>query len=122
MNEEDVGRAINDCIKAGIKREALYIVSKLWHDDKNRVAEATDECLKRLGLDYLDLWIIHWMRADVDWESEEWTIKSPPHYLVWKDMEKLVKAGKVRSIGVSNCTIPMLFDVLAGAEIRPVYN
>ena len=77
-NEEDVGRAIRECIESGIKREDLYIVSKLWHDDKNRVAEATDECLKRLGLDYLDLWIIHWMRVDVDWESPEQTIKSPP--------------------------------------------
>jgi len=121
-NEEDVGRAINECIAAGIKREDLYIVSKLWHDDKHRVAEATDECLKRLGLDYLDLWIVHWMRPWVDWESPEKTIKSPPHYLIWKDMEKLVKNGKVRSIGVSNCTIPMLYDVLAGCEIKPVYN
>ena len=121
-NEEDVGRAINECIAAGIKREDLYIVSKLWHDDKNRVAEATDECLKRLGLEYLDLWIIHWMRPHVDWESPEKIIKSPPHYLIWKEMEKVVKSGKVKSIGVSNCTIPMLYDLLAGCEIRPVYN
>lgn len=119
-NEEDVGRAIKDCIDAGIKREDLYIVSKLWHNDKNRVAEATDDCLKRLGLDYLDLWIIHWMRPDIDSSTKK--ILSPPHYLVWKEMEKLVKNGKVRSIGVSNCTIPMLYDLLAGAEIKPVYN
>ena len=121
-NEEDVGRAINDCIKAGIKREDLYIVSKLWHDDKNRVAEATDDCLKRLGLEYLDLWIIHWMRAHIDWTSPEQKILSRPHYLIWKDMEALVKNGKVRSIGVSNCTVPVLYDLLAGAEIKPVYN
>jgi diketogulonate reductase-like aldo/keto reductase len=121
-NEPDVGRAINECIAAGIKREDLYIVSKLWHDDKNRVLEAVDECLARLNLDYLDLWIIHWPRVDVDFESPEKTIKSPPNYLVWKEMEKAVKSGKVRSIGMSNCGIAMLYDTLAGAEIRPVYN
>ena len=121
-NEPDVGRAINECIAAGVKREDLYIVSKLWHDDKARVAEATEECLQRLGLDYLDLWIIHWMRPHVDWESPDKTIKNPPHYLIWKEMEKLVKNGKVRSIGVSNCPVPMLYDLLAGCEIRPVYN
>ena len=122
-NEEEVGRAINDCIKAGIKREDLYIVSKLWHDDKNRVAEATDECLKRLGLDYLDLWMLHWShRPLLDMDTPEMKILSRPHYLIWKDMEKLVKDGKVKSIGVSNCTIPCLYDLLAGAEIYPIYN
>jgi diketogulonate reductase-like aldo/keto reductase len=121
-NEPDVGRAINECIAAGIKREDLYIVSKLWVDDKARVAEATDECLQRLGLEYLDLWIIHWPNAHVDWDSPDKKILSPPHYIVWKEMEKLVKNGKVRSIGLSNATIPMFYDILAGAEIRPVYN
>lgn len=120
-NEEEVGRAINDCIAAGIKREDLYLVSKLWHNDKGRVAEAYDECLKRLNVEYLDLFMIHWTGLpDVDWAEKK--IKSPPLYLIWKEMEKLVKTGKCKSIGLSNATIPILFDILAGAEIKPVYN
>lgn len=120
-NEEEVGRAINDCIAAGIKREDLYIVSKLWHTDKGRVAEAYDECLKRLNLEYLDLWILHWTTLpDVDWTEKK--IRSPPLYLIWKEMEKLVKTGKCKSIGVSNATVHVLLDIIAGAEIKPVYN
>lgn len=121
-NEQDVGRAIKECIDAGIKREDLYIVSKLWVDDNNRVLEAVDECLQRLGLDYLDLWIIHWPRPHIDYSTPEKKLLSRPYYFIWKDMEKAVKNGKVRSIGVSNCTVPMLYDILAGAEIKPVYN
>ena len=120
LNEQDVGRAINECIAAGVKREDLFIASKLWHDDKHRTIEAADDCLKRLGLEYLDLWMIHWFTPCVDWKTMKF--KSPPTYLVWKQMEQLVKTGKVKSIGVSNCTVPMLFDLVAGAEIRPVYN
>ena len=62
------------------------------------------------------------MRADVDWKSKDWKIRSPPHHKVWADMEKLVKKGKIRSIGVSNCSIPMLYDLLAGCTIKPAVN
>ena len=62
------------------------------------------------------------MRADVDWEDPNWKILSPPHHIVWENMEKLVEKGLTKSIGVSNCTIPMLFDLLAGCKIRPAIN
>ena len=62
------------------------------------------------------------MRADVDWESPDWKIRSPPHHVVWAEMEKLVEKGKIRSIGVSNCSIVMLYDILAGCKIKPAVN
>lgn len=62
------------------------------------------------------------MSADVDWESEDWKILTPPHHVVWAGMEALVGKGLTKSIGVSNCTIPTLFDLLAGCKIRPVIN
>ena len=105
-NEEEVGEALEAVFEAGFKREDLFITGKLWHKEKNDVEAAVDACLKRLGLEYLDLYLIHWMRAD--WDPETFEIKSPPHYLVWKNMEEMVKKGKTKSIGVSNCTIPML--------------
>ena len=58
----------------------------------------------------------------MDFESDDYRITSPPYHVIWKQMESLVKKGLVKSIGVSNCTIPMMIDLLAYAEIKPVLN
>ena len=89
-NEEIVGEAIQEVIAKGIKREELYITTKLWHTDKNDVEGALKTSLQKLKLDYVDLYLVHWMRMDIDWESENWEIKSPPLHVVWANMEKLV--------------------------------
>ena len=121
-NEAAIGEALQVCFAAGIKRKDLYITTKLWHDDKNNPEKAIKASLKRLQLDYVDLYLIHWMRADIDWKPAKLKILTPPHHQVWKTMEGLVKKGLTKSIGVSNCTIPMLFDLLAGCKIKPVVN
>ena len=121
-NEEAIGEALQECFAAGIKREDLFITTKLWHTDKNDIEGAMKRSLAKLKLDYVDLYLIHWMRAWVDWESEDWTIKSPPNHVVWAGMEDLVAKGLTKSIGVSNCTMPVLFDLLSCCKIRPAVN
>ena len=120
-NEEKVGEAIQECLAAGIKREELFITTKLWHTDKSDVEGAIKTSLAKLKLDYVDLYLIHWMRPEIDWENGA-EIKTPPHHVVWSNMEKLVEKGLAKNIGVSNCTIPMLYDLLAGCKIRPAVN
>ena len=90
-NEEAVGRAVNDAIKAGdVSREDLFITTKLWNDDQERVAEAHAESLKRLGLDYVDLYLIHWPCPQYG-----------KYASAFADMLKLRGAG-AKSVGVCN--------------------
>jgi len=73
--------------------------------------------LNDLGLDYLDLYLINYMRPDWDWDANE--TKSPATHEVWADMESGVRQGMIKSIGVSNCPVSMLWDMLCYAEIKP---
>jgi len=106
-NEESVGEGIRTC---GIPRDQLFITSKLWNDDmrKGREREAFEESLKRLGTDYLDLYLIHW---PVD-----------EHVKAWKVLEELYEAGKVRAIGVSNYHKQHIDAVKEVAKILPMVN
>lgn len=107
-NEEAVGKAIKD---SGIPREEIFLTTKLWNDDQRsgKVQEAIDASLKRLSLDYIDLYLVHW--------------PVPKTYIsVWKKMEEVYKSGKVKSIGVSNYNPHHLDDLLKEAEIVPVVN
>ena len=107
---------------AGVKRKDLFVTSKLWRDDYNNVEGACRTSLRKLKLDYLDCYMIHWMLLPIDHEKKEWRVTSPPFHVIWQKMENLVKKGLVKSIAVSNCTIPMLINLLAGCKIRPVIN
>ena len=107
-NEEGVGRGIRRAIKDGIcKREEIVVTTKMWTSDFSNGDAAVDASLKRLGLDYIDLMILHHSqpRNDVD---------------AYKAMERAVKAGKLRSIGLSNYYEPDDFDRLVKAtSIKP---
>jgi len=82
-NEAEVGEAIAECVAAGVPREEIYVTTKLWHDDYHDVEAACRESLRKLKLDYIDLYLVHWMRPCINWESPNWDITSPPHHVIW---------------------------------------
>ena len=104
QNERGVGAAIKE---SGISREEIWITTKLWPSEygEGKTAEAIDKMLGRLDTDYIDLLLLHQQFGD---------------YLgAWKDMEKAVKAGKVRSIGISNFESERLEEICEAATIKP---
>lgn len=109
-NELGVGRAI---AASGIAREELYVTTKLWNSDQGSQStiDALDLSLEKLGLDHVDLHLIHWPRPDLDLYLESWL-----------SMEQLKADGKTTSIGVSNFQIPHLERVLGGSSTVPVVN
>ncbi|KAI9293162.1 alcohol dehydrogenase NADP+-dependent [Neoconidiobolus thromboides FSU 785] len=120
--EEHIGEAIK---QSGVKREELFITSKLWSTDliPERVVPALQKTLKNLGTDYLDLYLIHFPYAFKHPQS------TPPEVIkdfdimsTWHELEKLVKSGKVRSIGVSNFSIKKLDYLLSHCTIKPAVN
>ncbi|PUU67504.1 2,5-diketo-D-gluconic acid reductase [Flavobacterium sp. WLB] len=106
-NEEAVGKGIK---QSGINRKELFVTSKLWVDDAGyeNAKKGFEETLTKLGLDYLDLYLIHRPRGDVKGS--------------WKAMEELYKAGKIRAIGISNFDSNQLADLLSYAQVKPVIN
>lgn len=113
-NEEKVGQGIKEGLEAtGLNREDLFITTKLWMTDYGRenVQSAYEASLKRLGLDYVDLYLIHWPGQDKDLITE-----------TWKAMEDLYNEGKIKNIGVSNFHVHHLEELLQEASIKPVIN
>ncbi|WP_413366548.1 aldo/keto reductase [Lysinibacillus sp. 3P01SB] len=111
-NEEGVGQAIHEALKeTNISREDLFITSKVWNSDLGyeSTLAAYETSLKKLGLDYLDLYLIHW---PVEGKYKE----------AWRALETLYKEGKVKAIGVSNFQVHHLEDLLKDAEIKPMIN
>lgn len=107
FNEEAVGRAIKN---SGINRNELFITTKLWINDAGYESTkiAFDKSLEKLGLDYLDLYLIHQPYGDV--------------YGAWRAMEELYKEGKVRAIGVSNFQPDRLMDLIVHNTVVPAVN
>ncbi|WP_322907349.1 aldo/keto reductase [Paenibacillus campi] len=107
-NEESVGKAIRE---SDIPREQLFITSKLWNADQgyDSTLAAFDATMDKLGLDVLDLYLIHWPVKGKYKDS-------------WRAMEKLYKDGRIRAIGVSNFQPHHLDDLLADAEVTPAVN
>lgn len=106
-NEESVGSGIK---KSGVSREELFITSKVWVDDSGyeKTMDAFQISLDKLGLDYLDLYLIHRPRGDVKGS--------------WKAMEDLYKDRKIRAIGVSNFETNHLENLMSYAKIKPAVN
>ncbi|TDD10581.1 aldo/keto reductase [Saccharopolyspora terrae] len=109
-NEEGVGKAIAD---SGVKREDLFVTTKLWNDDQgyDSTLKAFDDSLSRLGLDYVDLYLIHW------------PVPSQDAYVdTWKAFEKIYNSGRAKAIGVSNFQIPHLQRLFDETSIVPALN
>jgi len=131
-NEQLIGESIQVIMQGGIRREELWITSKLWNDKhaEQDVIPACMQSLEDLGLDYLDLYLIHWPFPNyhapgVDVTSRDANAQPYIHenYMkTWRQMEKLVEMGLVRHIGTSNMTIPKLKLLLRDARIRPACN
>jgi diketogulonate reductase-like aldo/keto reductase len=107
-NETDVGGAVEE---SGLAREEVFITTKVWNNDHgyDRTLKAFQKSQKALGLDYVDLYLIHWPGGGLRKET-------------WKAMESLLSDGKCRAIGVSNYMIPHLNETMAYAEILPAVN
>jgi methylglyoxal/glyoxal reductase len=111
-NESGVGQGIREGLQqAGIPREALFVTSKVWNADLGyeETLAAYETSLNKLGLDYLDLYLIHWPVAGKYKEA-------------WRALETLYRAGKVKAIGVSNFQVHHLQNLMADAEIVPMVN
>jgi diketogulonate reductase-like aldo/keto reductase len=130
FNEKEVGAAYGEVFKT-IPRESVFITSKLWNT-KHRAEDVEAACrqtLADLGLEYLDLYLMHWGIAfqsgdnpkPVDGNGHA-IIENIPVKETWRAMEKLVELKLVKSIGVANFTRPMLDSLLSYAEIKPVVN
>jgi diketogulonate reductase-like aldo/keto reductase len=129
-NEAEIGAALEDILSSGmVRREDLWITSKVWNDMHGRgdVLLSCAQTLRDLGLDYLDLFLIHWPfpnhhapGCDVSARGHAAQPYIHENYMrTWRQMERLVKAGLVRHIGVSNMTEPKLRLLLRDAEIMP---
>lgn len=107
FNEEAVGSAIKKC---GVPREELFITTKLWIQDAGyeNAKKAFETSLKKLGLDYLDLYLIHQPFSD--------------YYGSWRAMEELYNEGKIRAIGVCNFYPERLADLCVNAKVVPMVN
>ncbi len=107
QNEADVGAALRE---SGVPRERVFITTKLWNSDHgyDRTLRACDQSLARLGLEQLDLYLVHW--------------PAPGRRDTWRAMERLLADGKVRAIGVSNYTIRHLEELLADCQVAPAVN
>lgn len=131
-NEDCIGKSLKDVMNRGLKREELWITSKLWNDKhaEKDVIPSCEKSLRDLQFDYLDLYLIHWPFPNfhakgVDVSSRDPNAKPYIHenYMkTWRQLEKLVRMGLVKHIGTSNMTIPKLKLLLRDAEIKPVSN
>ncbi len=128
-NEREVGEVLQAGVAGGIARNDLFVTTKLWNTNHRpeRVGPAFDASLKRLGLDYLDLYLIHTPFAfqpgdEQDPRDKDGNIlydRGVTLAETWQAMEKLVDGGKCRAIGLSDITLDRLAPVYASARIKP---
>lgn len=107
-NEEGVGAAI---ASSGIPRDELFVTTKLWNDRQTDAEAAFDESLGKLGIDYVDLYLIHWPTPQKDTFVQAWT-----------SLEKIYASGRAKAIGVSNFLVPHLEKLLANTDVVPAVN
>jgi alcohol dehydrogenase (NADP+) len=131
-NEHLIGRSLRAILRSGVRREDLWVTSKLWNDrhGERDVIPSCEKSLRDLQLDYLDLYLVHWPFPNFHPPGCDVTARSADarpyvhesYVKTWRQMESLVERGLARHIGTSNMTIPKLELVLRDARVRPAAN
>lgn len=130
-NEAEIGAALQQAFRAGVvNREAIWVTSKLWNDchEPEQVRPALLRSLQNLGLEQLDLYLIHWPVAHrhgvlmAEQAADQIPLEQLPLHHTWAAMEALVDEGLVRQIGVSNCSAAKIVALLPQVRHRPVVN
>lgn len=131
-NEAQVGASIRQVLASGISREELWITSKVWNDmhGSGNVIQSCKQSLKDLGLEYLNLYLVHWPFPNFHPKGCSGDYHNPDakpyiheaYMTTWAQMEQLVKEGLVRNIGTSNMTIPKMQLLLRDCKVKPVVN
>jgi alcohol dehydrogenase (NADP+) len=130
-NEKEIGAALAEVFAEGIvKREELWITSKVWNDKHDAVVESCKQSLADLQLDYLDLYLVHWPFPNYHAPKCDVTARQPNSvpYIhenfmkTWGQMESLVDSGLAKNIGTSNVTIAKMKLILRDCKIKPVLN
>jgi diketogulonate reductase-like aldo/keto reductase len=115
-NEAEVGEAVRE---SGIARSEIFVTTKLWNADRgyDSALRAFDRSQEALGLDYVDLYLIHWPASPFFWD--DWKKINADS---WRALERLYKEGRVRAIGLSNFMPRHILPLLEGAEIAPMVD
>jgi len=131
-NEDEVGEGLKEAFASGVKREDVFVTTKLWCTYHSRVEENLDKSLKSLGLEYVDLYLVHWPVAmNPNGNHEKFPklpdgsrdlVKDWSHVQTWKAMERLLATGKVKAIGVANYSVKFLEQLLPQATVVPAVN
>ncbi|MBR4832502.1 MAG: aldo/keto reductase [Butyrivibrio sp.] len=128
QNEDQIGKVLSELFSQGVvKREDLFITSKVWNDQHREVRKACEKSLQDLGLSYIDLYFVHWPfpnyhapGCDGDSRNPDSKPFSIDEFMdTWKQMEELYDAGLVKAIGMSNMTVSKLESVLPLCRVKP---
>ncbi|KAM3421652.1 hypothetical protein BST61_g2037 [Cercospora zeina] len=137
QNEEEVGDAVADFLKANtsVHRSGIFICTKVWNHlhEPDEVKWSLQSSMKKLKVDYLDLFLVHWPIAAEKDENYNPKLNEKRQYVIkegltkdprptWRAMEEIYESGKARAIGVSNWTVPGLKDMLSWAKVKPAVN
>lgn len=119
-NEESVGRGIREAVEEGlVGREDLFVSTKLWHTHRSHdmALESFDHSLSRLGLDYVDLYLIHWPAVPM-WHDDWRQINAD----TWSGLEEIYRSGRARAIGVSNYKKSHLEALIEDSDVAPMVD
>ncbi|GAO18794.1 hypothetical protein UVI_02015130 [Ustilaginoidea virens] len=131
-NEDEVGQGLEQAFRAGVKREDVFVVSKVWATYNTRVAQGLDKSLKSLGLEYVDLYLVHWpLLMNPQGNDDKFPkladgsrdiIRDWDHVEAWRQMEDVFASGKAKAIGVCNYSKKYLEQLLPHAKVTPAVN